>query len=145
MTAPLATATPGEILAMLETLASEHPAMVRPAVATLANSPARLALLELVPLFQVEAPAEIVGAAVTVARQLDRLEIRPNWTDPRDILGDASASPTVLDAFARTRADRWRSRHGTIRPPRLARVDRRLKKAAGLERARALVDGFLSD
>ncbi len=135
--------TPGDVLAVLETLASEHPEIVPSVVATLASSPARSALLELAPLFRARGPAEIAAAAVATARQLDRLEIRPRWKAPGDVLGDAAASAIVLDAFARRRADRWCRVRGTIRPPLLARVDRRLRKAADLERARALIAGFL--
>ncbi len=142
-TAAEALTNPGGVLSVLEVLASEHPEVVSALVATLGHSPARSALLELVPLFQVKSPAEIAGAVVTVARQLDRLEHRPHWAEPRDVLGESAASATALDAFARRRADRWRKNRGGIRPPKLARVDRRLRKAAGLERARALVDELL--
>ncbi len=136
--------SPGDVLSVLEILASEHPEAVATVVATLALSPARSALLELMPLFQVEVPAEIAGAVVTVASQLDRLERQPRWTEPREVLGNSAAGAVALDAFARRRADRWRRNHGAIRPPRLVRVDRCLRRAAGLERARALVDGFLN-
>ncbi len=139
-------ATASDVLPVLEVLASERPEVVGAVVETLASSPARPALLELARLFQVEAPEELAGAVVTVVRQLDRLEHQPRrWTEPREVLGSTAASATALDAVARWRADRWRSTRGGTRPARLRRVDRRLKDAAGLERARALVDGLLGD
>ncbi len=139
----LSLATPGDVLSVLEVLASEHPEVVPPVVTTLASRPARSALLELCPLFQVKAPEELAIAAVTMARQLDRLELHPRWTEPREVLGDTGASAAALDAFAKQRADRWRINRGRIRPPQLVRMDRLLRNAASLERARALVDGFL--
>ncbi len=141
--ATLPHATPGDLLSVLEVVASEHPRVVPAVVRSLARSPARSALLELLSLFQVKAPEEIAGAAVSVARQLDRLERHPRWTEPREVLGDTAVSAIVLDAFARHRADRWRSTRGEIPPPLLVRTNRRLRNAAGLERARALVHGFL--
>ncbi len=138
-------ATAGDVLAVLEVLASERPEMVGAVIETLASGPARPALLELARLFQVEAPEELAGAVVTVARQLDRLERQPRWSEPREVLGSTAASATALDAVARWRADRWRSTRGGTRPARLLRVDRRLENAAGLERARALVDGLLGE
>ncbi len=137
-------ATPLDVLSVLEVLASEHPELVPMVVAMLARSEARSALVELVPVFRVKGPEEIAGAAVTVARQLDRLERQARWTEPRDVLSDTAASASVLDAFAKRRADRWRSIRGGIRPPQLRRMDRLLRKAAGLERARELVDDLLS-
>ncbi len=88
--------TPGDVLAVLETLASEHPDTVPPVVAALASSPARSALLELAPLFRARGPAEIAAAAVATARQLDRLEARPRWKAPGDVLGDAAASAATV-------------------------------------------------
>lgn len=139
----LSQTTPGDVLSILEVLTTENPEVVPIAVANLASSPARPALLELAPLFQVEAPEEIAVAALTVARQLDRLERHPSWTKPHEVLGDASSSAIALDAFARRRAERWLNHRGRVRPPKLVRVDRLLREAAELERARSLVEGLL--
>ncbi len=55
-------ATPGDVLSVLEVVASEHPRVVPAVVRSLARSPARSALLELLSLFQVKAPEEIALA-----------------------------------------------------------------------------------
>ncbi len=141
----LGLATVDDVLSVVELLASEYPELVPTVVATLASSPARPVLLELLPLFQVKEPAELAAVAITTASQLDRLERRVRWTVPRDVLGAAALPAQALAAFAKCRAGRWRNRPAVRpEPSRLARVRRLLKEAAGLERARALVEECLN-
>ncbi len=51
--------TPGDVLGVLEVVASERPEVLPLVVATLAESPARSAVLELLPLFRAQEPAEL--------------------------------------------------------------------------------------
>ena len=136
-----------EVLSLLELVASKQPALLGVMVDTLATSPARPPILELTSFFKLKEPGELAAAVAIAARQLDLLEHNPlrRWKVPRDLFGDLAAPAIVLERFSQTRAGRWRStRPGASRPAGLLRIDRRLKEAAGLERARALVDECLT-
>ncbi len=137
---------PGAALAALELVASEDPALLPFVVEGLAASPAREMVLELVELFGVRRPAELVERAAKAAAQLDRLELlaRRRWSTPRELIGPGAFPASILSRFAEVRADRWR-RIGRERRPELVRVDRRLRSAAGKERAAELVREFLTD
>ncbi len=138
--------SPEEVLALLELVASEQPTLLGFVVEALASSPARPAVLEMASFFKVEGPVALAGAVATVAGQLDQIERQPQrrWTTPRDLFGDSAASAIVLERFSQARAVRWRGiRPGIRRSPRLVRADRRIKDAAGHERAAALVAEFL--
>ena len=134
-----------EALALVELVASESPELLRFAVESLAASPARLALLELVELFDVDRPTELISRALTAVAQLDRLELHARrWKAPVDHFGEDALPAAVLASVARARADRWR-RQGRNRPGELMRVDRRLREAARHERTANMVREFLAD
>ncbi len=137
---------PGAGLAALELVASEYPELLPFVVEGLAASPARREVLELVEVFGVRRPAELVEHGAAAAAQLDRLELlaRRRWSTPRELIGANALSASVLSRFADARAERWR-RRGRQRRPELVRIDRRLRAAAGKERAAAMVREFLSD
>ncbi len=134
---------PGGTLALLELVASESPHLVRFTVETLADSPARVVLLELVKLFGIKQPAELIGRLPQASAQLDRLEIHAKgWRVPRDLFGEDALPAAVLSSFAEARANRGR-RQGRRRPPELMRVDRLLRMAAERERSADLVGKYL--
>ncbi len=137
---------PGAGLAALELVASEDPDLLPFVVEALAASPARSVVLELAKLFDVRQPGELAARATRAASQLDRLEKNASrrWTDPREFLGPQALPAALLSRFAAARAARWQ-RRARPRLPELVRLDRRLRVAAGKERAAALVRDFLTD
>ncbi len=137
---------PGAGLAALEVVASEHPQTLAFLVESLAASPARLEVLELLEVFGVQRPAGLAAKAARAAAQLDRLELLAGrrWEEPRQCIGEGALPASILSRFADARALRWAA-SGRQRPPALVRVNRRLRAAARKERAAALVQKFLSD
>ncbi len=137
---------PGRGLAVLELVASELPDLLPFVVGTMEASPARSEVLALVKLFDVKRPRDVAARAGRAAFQLDRLErnARRKWTHPREFLGADGLPASILSRFAQARAARW-ERRGWPRSSELVRLDRRLREAAGKERATAMVREFLSD
>ncbi len=137
---------PGGVLSLLELVASEYPGLLRFTIESLEASPARLALLELVKVFEVERPAELIERTERAAVQLDRLELnaKRKWIDPAEYFGGDALPAEALSQFAEARATRWQL-HGRRRPPELVRVNRLLRDAASREGAADLVRVFLAD
>ncbi len=129
------------LLATLETLASECPALLGYAVRTLLASPARPDLLNLAHRWGAE-PKQLAATVLNASTGLDQIERRRGrWSTPRQVINGPQLPPTLaLLQLAIIRAERVA---GAARRRRLSGIIRKLSRAHDAETQRARIQSFL--
>ncbi|MCP3956498.1 MAG: hypothetical protein GY719_01460 [bacterium] len=129
---------PSAVVALLELVGTEHPALLRPQLAAISGSSWHPELVELARRFGVQ-PGEMEEVIRKACWDLDRLEKRRTpWRDPAKVL----PTPNIA-ALVQVCAARFERVPLMTRQRRLATILRRLRRAEGLARSRAWIEDFI--
>ncbi len=127
------------IAGMLEIVASHRPDLLPIYLDTVANSPARFAVLELASDLNVRETQDLHPVVLKISADLDRLERRrTGWRHPQQIV----AKPNVVGLLYFCRA-RILNVPGIARRRRLEVMSRKLQRVYDQEKTRAWIDDFI--
>ncbi len=127
------------IASVLELVASHRPDLLPVYLDTVANSPARFAVLELASDLKVRETQDLYPVLLKISADLDRLERRrTGWQHPQQIV----AQPKVLGLLYFCRA-RIQNVPGIARRRRLEVMARKLERVYDQEKTRAWITDFI--